>query len=172
MVEVNHANHAETKYQILAVGHTGITVSDLGNSCQFYREILGLPVSGPLRISGDSVERITGINDAEIDIAFVKCPGHVLELLCFVNPERKEASKLRACDPGFFHLCLKVKALDRVLQAIRGGGFEAISQIETLRDGPAQGMRVVYARDPDGVMLELVEEPPGLCFENLFIGIV
>ncbi len=168
---MNPLSTVDDGYRVLGVGHTGITVSDLRRSCGFYREILGLPVSEPLRLSGGAVARITAVPDAELDIAFVRCPGHVLELLCFVRPEHREASRLRTCDPGFLHLCLKVQCLDRVLQAVRVGGFEALSPIETLREGPAQGMRVVYTRDPDGVVLELVEEPPGLCFEDLFFEV-
>ena len=156
--------------RVLAVGHTGITVSDLHRSCSFYRDILQLAVSEPVRLAGPAVARITAIPDAELDVALVRCPGHVLELLCFVRPEHKQRSSLRTCDPGAFHICLKVRELDRLLQAIRVAGFEAMSSVETLREGPACGMRVVYARDPDGVVLELIEEPPGICFEDLFFA--
>ena len=168
---MNQVIQVDGDYRVLAVGHTGITVSDLGRSSWFYREVLRFPVSEPLRLSGSAVARITAVPDAELDVAFVRCPGHVLELLCFVRPEHKDASKLRTSDPGFFHVCLKVQGLDRVLQAIRAGGFEAMSPIETLREGPARGMRVVYTRDPDGVVLELAEEPQGLCFEDLFFAV-
>ncbi len=37
-----------------------------------------------------------------------------------------------------------------------------------MQAGPAKGMRVVYTRDPDGVVLEFMEEPPGMRFEDLF----
>jgi catechol 2,3-dioxygenase-like lactoylglutathione lyase family enzyme len=167
---MNLMNEVIRGYQVLAVGHTGITVSDLSKSCWFYRNVLQFPVSEPLRLWGAAVARITGIAGAEVDVALVRCPGHVLELLCFVRPESKDGSKLRACDPGFFHLCFKVRSLDRVVQAIRAGGFEAMSRIETVTEGPARGMRVVYVRDPDGIVLELAEEPPGACFEDLFFA--
>lgn len=159
---------SERSYALVAVGHTGITVSDLGKSCRFYRQVLGFAVSEPLRISGEAVARITAVPDAELDVAFVRCPGHVLELLCFVRPEDKECSRLRTCDPGSLHVCFKVRALDSVIDAVRACGFEPLSAIETVREGPAQGMRVVYTRDPDGVVLEFMEEPPGICFEDLF----
>lgn len=156
-------------YQVKAVGHTGITVANLERSCRFYRDVLGLTVTRPMRLSGASVSRITGVPDAVVDVAFVKCAGHVLELLCFVSPEHKVSSTLRTCDPGFFHLCFKVQSLDRVLEAARAHGFEPLSdEPETLSAGPAAGMRVVYVRDPDGVVLEFAEDPPGVDFESLF----
>lgn len=40
--------------------------------------------------------------------------------------------------------------------------FAALSEIQTATEGPARGLQVVYIRDPDGVVLELIEEPPGL----------
>jgi lactoylglutathione lyase len=158
----------ERSYEVIGVGHTGITVSDLRKSCLFYRDVLRFAVSEPLRISGEAVARITAVPDAELDVAFARCPGHVLELLCFVRPEDKQCSRLRSCDPGSLHVCFKVRGLDSVIQAVRAGGFECLSAIETVREGPAKGMRVVYTRDPDGVVLEFMEEPRGICFEDLF----
>jgi catechol 2,3-dioxygenase-like lactoylglutathione lyase family enzyme len=162
------SDRAYAGHPVVGVGHTGITVSDLRRSCAFYRDVLKLRVSEPIRVSGASVEKITGVEGAEVDIAFVRCPGHVLELLCFVRPENKAGSTLRTSDPGFFHLCLKVRSLDRVIETLGAGGFRPLSEVQTVQEGPARGMRVVYARDPDGVVLELIEEPPGLCFEGLF----
>ena len=168
MGEMHPASDVERGYRTLCVGHTGVTVSDMRKSCGFYRDILGFEVSEPLRLSGGAVARITGVPDAELDVAYVRCSGHVLELLCFVRPEHRQRSTLRTCDPGFFHLCFKVRGLDAVVQAVRAAGFEATSRIETFAEGPARGMRVVYVRDPDGVVLELAEEPAGVCFEDLF----
>jgi glyoxylase I family protein len=155
---------------ILGVGHTGITVSDLGKSVRFYREILGFDVSEPVRATGTIVERITGVRGAALDVAFVRAPGHFIELLSFVQPAQRSHSRLEPCDPGFFHLCFKVRKIERVLERVRTGGFEPIGDIQTLESGPAAGMHIVYVRDPDGVCLEFVEEPPGVRFEELFLG--
>jgi glyoxylase I family protein len=165
---MNSSDLARTSYQVKGVGHTGITVSDIDRSCRFYRDVLGLTVSKVIRVSGPSVGRITGVPDAVLDVAFVRCPGHVIELLSFAEPLVRHASKLRTCDPGFLHLCFKVSAIDAVIAAILAAGFETLSPIETMQHGPAAGMRVVYARDPDGVVLEFAEEPPGISFESLF----
>jgi catechol 2,3-dioxygenase-like lactoylglutathione lyase family enzyme len=165
-----------TKYDarvppVTSVGHTGITVSDLGRSRRFYSEILHLEVSETLRLTGPAVSRITGVAGAELDVAYVRCPGHILELLCFIRPALQEVSWLRPCSPGFMHLCLKVARLDSVVRAMESADFEPIGPIETIAEGPAAGMRVVYARDPDGIVIELIEEPIGICFEELFFPV-
>jgi catechol 2,3-dioxygenase-like lactoylglutathione lyase family enzyme len=153
---------------VRSIGHTGITVSNLERSIAFYRHALGLTVSDPLHLSDAAVSRITGIERAELDVAYVRAPGHVLELMCFARPRSDRPSELIPCDPGFFHICLKVNNVENVVDAARSAGFEAQNPIEVFSDGPARGMKVVYLRDPDGVVIELAEEPCGLIFEELF----
>lgn len=155
---------------VLSTGHTGITVSDLDRSVRFYRDVLGYEVSAPVRVSGPMFEKVTGVPGCVIDIAFARGAGHTLELLCYREPAGRRPSTLRACDPGFWHLCLKVQDIERVVRAIRAGGFEALSDIQTAPDAPVAGLRVVYARDPDGVVLELIEQPPGVSLEEVYFA--
>ena len=153
---------------VLSTGHTGITVSDLDRSMRFYRDVLGFEVSAPVQVSGPFFEKVTDVPGCVIDVAFARGAGHIVELLCYRQPADRQVSTLRACDPGFWHLCFKVRDIEQVVIAIRAGGFEALSEIQTATDPPVRGLRVVYARDPDGVALELIEEPPGLSLESLY----
>lgn len=153
----------------LSVGHVGITVSDLDRSVRFYRDALGFEVSRPVQVSGPFFEKVTGVPGCVIDVVFARGLGHIIELLCFRAPADRKTSTLRSCDPGFWHLCLKVKDIEQAVRAIRASGYEALSEVQTAVDPPAQGLRVVYARDPDGVVLELIEEPPGLSLESLYL---
>ena len=155
-------------FRVTSVGHTGITVSDIDASIAFYRDVLGFPVSEKVHIDGPIFETLTGVPSAQIDVAFVHAPGHVLELLCYRSSLRQTRSQLRPCDSGFLHVCLKVSQIDQVVQAIGAAGFKAVGPVQTVPDGPAKGLRAVYARDPDGVVLELIEEPPGIVLEQLF----
>ena len=154
----------------LSIGHTGITVSDLDRSISFYRDVLGFEISKPVQVSGPMFESITGVPGCVIDIAFARGLGQVIELLCFRQPADRKTSQLRTCDPGFWHLCLKVRNIEQVVQAIRAKGFEPLGEIQTAEDAPAKGLRVVYARDPDGVVLELMEEPPGFSLESYYLS--
>jgi len=158
---------AASPVKVLSTGHTGITVSDLDRSIRFYRDLLGCEVSAPVRAEGPFFETITGVPGCQIDIAFARVPGHVIELLCYRNPPSR-ASTLRACDPGFMHVCLKVADLDRVVSVIRSAGFEPVGLIQRAEGGPVDGLKVVYVRDPDGVVLELIEEPPGVVLEDVY----
>jgi len=155
---------------VLSTGHTGITVSDLDRSMSFYRDVLGYEVSVPVQVSGALFDKVTGVPGCVIDVAFARGAGHTLELLCYREPLARRPSTLRACDPGFWHLCLKVRDIERVVDAIRAAGFESLSDIQTAPDAPVAGLRVVYARDPDGVVLELIEEPPGVNLEEVYFA--
>jgi len=148
-------------------GHTGITVSDLDRSIRFYRDLLGCEVSAPVRAEGPFFEAVTGVPGCRIDVAFARLPGHVIELLCYRDPPSRP-STLKACDPGFMHVCLKVDDLEQVVQQVRGAGFMALGTVQRAEGGPADGLKVVYVRDPDGVVLELIEEPPGVVLEEVY----
>ncbi len=153
--------------RVRSTGHTGITVSDLDRSIRFYRDLLGCEVSAPVRAEGPFFEAVTGVPGCQIDVAFARLPGHVIELLCYRSPPAR-ASTLRACDPGFMHVCLKVENLDRVVQQVRSAGFRALGAIQQAQGGPVDGLKVIYVRDPDGVVLELIEEPPGVVLEEIY----
>ena len=152
---------------VRSTGHTGITVSDLDRSIRFYRDLLGCEVSTPVRANGPFFEEIVGVPGCEIDVAFAKLPGHVVELLCYRAPQGR-ISRLRACDPGFMHVCIKVTDLDKVVAQVRSAGFQAVGRVLTAEGGPVDGLKVVYVRDPDGVVLELIEEPPGVFLEEVY----
>jgi catechol 2,3-dioxygenase-like lactoylglutathione lyase family enzyme len=155
---------------VLRIGHTGITVSDLDRSMRFYRDLLGFEVSAPVQVSGPLFDQVTGVPGCVIDVAFARGLGQIVELLCYQAPAGRRTSTLRSCDPGFWHVCLKVSNIEQVVRDIRAAGFEPLSEIQTVADPPLQGMRVVYVRDPDGVALELIQESAGICLEELHLA--
>jgi catechol 2,3-dioxygenase-like lactoylglutathione lyase family enzyme len=162
-----HVIQSTAPVRVRSVGHTGITVSDLERSIRFYRDLLGCEVSAPVRAEGPFFEAITGVAGCQIDVAFARLPGHVIELLCYRNPPGR-TSTLRACDPGFMHVCLKVADLAAVVSQVRSAGFEPVGPIQKAVGGPVDGLEVVYVRDPDGIVLELIEEPPGVVLEAVY----
>lgn len=148
--------------RVLSVGHTGITVSDLDRSVAFYRDVLGFPATDKRHLGGELAEQVTGVPGAEIDIVFVSAPGHTIELLQYLEPGDRRRSDLRPCDAGSFHLCFMVDDIDRVVESARTAGFEPVGPTATVHGGPRAGLRAIYTRDPDGVLLEFMQEPtPG-----------
>jgi catechol 2,3-dioxygenase-like lactoylglutathione lyase family enzyme len=147
-------------FRILAADHTGITVSNLERSLEFWRDVLGFELSHRAHQKGELAEKITGVAGAEILLAVVKAPGHKIELLEYRAPaDRREENGLRPCDVGSVHIALTVDNLDAVLESIAASGWKAPGTPQTLTVGPNAGRRVVYVRDPDGTTIELMQLP-------------
>jgi len=142
--------------QVLGVAHTGITTSDMQRSVHFFRDILGLPVTEPILYTDRIFERVTGIRDANIRIAFVDLPGHKLELLEYVRPEQRKMSTLRSCDSGHLHLSFLVNGIEDLVQRMREGGFEPVGPIQ---QAEAEGTRfkVIYTIGADNLVIELMD---------------
>src|SRR5438270_292937 len=148
-------------FRVVAVDHTGITVSNLERSLAFWRDVLGFELSHRAHQKGDLAREITGVANAEISIAVVKGPGHKIELLEYRAPaDRKLTGELRPCDVGAAHIALTVDDLNAVLQRITASGWRYSGSAQTLTVGPNAGKRVIYVRDPDGTTIEFMQ-PPG-----------
>jgi glyoxylase I family protein len=148
-------------FRIIAADHTGITVSNLERSLEFWRDVLGFEFSHTAHQKREMAEQITGVKGAELKLAVVKAPGgHKIELLEYLAPgDRKKDVDLRPCDVGHVHVALVVENLDAILERIAASGWEASAPPQTLTSGPNAGKRVIYVRDPDGTTIEFMEMP-------------
>jgi catechol 2,3-dioxygenase-like lactoylglutathione lyase family enzyme len=147
-------------FHIIAADHTGITVSNLERSLDFWQNVLGFELSHRAHQTGQLAAEITGVAGAEILIAVVKAPGHKIELLEYRAPaDRQQHVDLRPCDVGSMHVALTVDNLDAVLDRIEMSGWKAAGTPQTLTTGPNAGKRVIYVRDPDGTTIELMQLP-------------
>jgi catechol 2,3-dioxygenase-like lactoylglutathione lyase family enzyme len=145
-------------FRILAADHTGITVSNLERSLQFWRDVLGFELSHTAHQTGKLAEEITGVAGAEIKLAVLKTPGsHKIELLEYFAPEDRKCLDARPCDVGHVHVALLVDDLNTLLERIAGSGWKAAGKPQTLQIGPNAGKRVVYVRDPDGATIEFMQ---------------
>ena len=144
-------------YRVNTTFHTGLTVSDLDRSVAFFRDVLDCEVTGEDAADAGFMARLTGVAGASARLAFLKLPGHAVELIEYDGPADKAASTLRPCDPGFAHISFTVDGIEALVAACREHGFASVRPVLTMADGPAQGTKVVYLRDPDGLTIELIE---------------
>ena len=148
-------------FRITAADHTGITVSNLERSLEFWQNVLGFEFSHRAHQTSEMASEITGVTGAEIKLAVVKAPGgHKIELLEYLAPpDRKQHVDLRPCDVGSVHVALSVDNLDAVLQKIAASGWKAAGKPQRLKSGPNAGKRVIYVRDLDGTTIEFMQMP-------------
>lgn len=146
-------------FKVVGTNHTGITVSNLERSLEFWQTVFGFEFSHRAHQSGEMAEQITGVKGAELELAVVKASGgHKIELLEYLAPaDRKKHVDLRPCDVGHVHVALTVENLEPLLQKIAKSGWKAAGKPQTLPTGPNAGKRVIYVRDPDGTTIEFME---------------
>src|SRR5207237_8676119 len=96
------------KFKILGTNHTSFTVSSLERTVGFLTQCFGFEVISKGPRDPALVSRITGVQGAEMVIAFLKAPGHTIELIEYRAPADKGAVKSRPCDTGFAHLTFHV----------------------------------------------------------------
>ena len=146
-------------FRVLGTNHTSFTVSNLDRTVAFFRDCLGFEVTSKAPRDPALVSRITGVEGADMMIAFLKAPGHTLELIEYRAPASKGAVKARPCDTGFAHVAFNVDDAVAAVAACAQYGVRPIADPVTIDQGPNKGRKVVYLRDPDGVTIELIEVP-------------
>ena len=146
-------------FRILGTNHTSFTVSNLDRTIAFFRDCLGFEVTSKAPREAPLTERVTGIPGADIVVAYVRGPSHSLELIEFHGPASKGKVQSRACDTGAFHVAYNVDRLDDALAAFKSYQVLPVAAPITVDAGPNKGARIVFVRDPDGIMLELIQAP-------------
>lgn len=141
--------------------HAGITVSNLEESIKFYRDILGLKLVKTEPPKATRGQRL-GVPGAEIQIAvfeFNDC-NDSLELIEYLKPESEFKKGLPVNAIGQVHVAFRVKNVLSVIERLNSNGVEFIGGNipETIEDGPLQGWKWIYFKDPDGTNLELIQE--------------
>lgn len=146
-------------FKILQADHTGITVRDIDHSLAFWRDALGFELLYRARRTGPFAEEVTGVADAEIEIAVLRGAGHKIELLQYLAPCDRAHLKPRSCDIGSAHVAFDVDDLDAALASIAEQGWQAVGTPQKIAGGARDGTKVVYVRDPDGTTIELMQPP-------------
>lgn len=145
--------------RILGLDHVSVTTADIARSLAFYRDLLELPVRSVGELSGDEVDRITGVRgarmlNADLDLG----RGQVLELLEYVGAGEGTALALER--PGSGHIGLTVDDVDALHHKLVDAGWAVKSEpVELTEPGDWFGARCMTVLDPDGVAVEMVERP-------------
>jgi catechol 2,3-dioxygenase-like lactoylglutathione lyase family enzyme len=145
-----------------AIFHTGITVSDLDKSIEFYRDTLGLTLSlGPTEVfEGDALSAGLGVPDARLRLAVFKVGDGELELLQYLSPASPVSRPMPANTLGAMHVAFDVPDMKAAVKELEAKGIRFFTRPNVVTDGPLNGWTWVYFSDPDGITLELIEYKP------------
>lgn len=145
-----------------AVFHTGITVSDLDKSIEFYRDKLGLELTlGPTEVfEGDALSAGLGVPNAKLRLAVFKVGHGEIELLQYLSPESPVERPVPSNTLGAMHVAFEVENMRQKYEELKSKGIEFLSEPNVVTEGPLNGWTWVYFKDPDGITLELIEYKP------------
>ena len=148
-------------FRVMGTNHTSFTVSSLDRTVAFFRDCLGFDLVSRAPRDPGLVSRITGVPGAEVTIAFLRGPGHTVELIEYAAPAGRGKVESRPCDVGFAHLALNVDNVDAAIEAAAQYGVKPVAPPVAIDQGPNRGRKVVYLRDADGVTVEFIEAQVG-----------
>jgi catechol 2,3-dioxygenase-like lactoylglutathione lyase family enzyme len=144
---------------IQGVHHTGIIVSDLERSIDFYHGILGLEFANEPSTVFDDPELgpKVGVPGAALRQVTLKAGDHQVELLEYTAPPSPIDEPVPQNALGAHHVGFLVDDIDAKVRELQHKGVEFLGDVSAVDEGVLAGWRWVYFRDPDGITLELVE---------------
>ena len=146
---------------ISSIRHAGIVVRDLGESLKFYNGMLGLELyRRHMEEPGEFIDQLVGIDNVRLEWAKVIIPGGgLIELLQYHSHPDPEVCEEPAINPsnklGCSHVCLTVDNLSELYEKLAKNGYSCKSEPLT---SPGGKVKILYCHDPDGVILELIED--------------
>ena len=146
---------------IQGMHHTSFTVSNMEESIAFYRDILGLKVNwdsaaAGANLKGEAADNITRCPGSELRIVFLAAGNNRIELVQY-TPAGKQQTGNNSNDTGSAHVCFKTDNIEELYEKL-------LANKVRLHCRPRQldSAKVMYFRDPDGIILEAAQgELPG-----------
>ena len=132
------------------------SVADLETTSAWYRDVFGLVPAGGARFSGPAIERLQGLPGATSRARWLVDLQDFfqLELFCFEEPAPRRFAQTRSpADIGYSALGIHASDFDQALARLGEAATPVL-------DGGRAGRRRAVARDPDGVLVELMEDRP------------
>ncbi len=145
---------------IIGAAHPGITVKDVEGSLRFYGGTLGIEHTVSQVSDQPYLELVTGVPGCSLKIGFARIEGDdvPLEFIEYVNPAPGHALTGFGIT-GTPHLCWQVDNLDTAYDRLLAEGIGFCGEPHLLVDGPWGEAQGVFLRDPDGLLVELIELP-------------
>jgi|TARA_R110000822_G_scaffold218460_2_gene352878 catechol 2,3-dioxygenase-like lactoylglutathione lyase family enzyme len=135
--------------------HTGIVVTDMERSIDFYNKYLDFKVKKDMDESGDYIDQFLALKDVKVrTVKMASEDDSLIELLYFYShPEENAEKKINQI--GCSHIALTIVGIDELYSLMSDEGVDFNGKPRTSPDGAA---RVAFCKDPDGTFIELVEE--------------
>ncbi len=129
----------------MKIDHLGIAVRSLEESLTFYRDVLGLTVSGTHRV-----------DDQGVTVAMLPVGDTRVELLEPFSEETVVGRFIGKRGEGLHHICYEVEDLDSKLEELRSRGVRLLDGYPR-RGAEGKLVAFLHPASANGVLVELVE---------------
>ena len=139
--------------------HTNLIARDWKRLVRFYSDVFGCEPRAPERdMSGAWLDNVTSLWNAHLSGVHLRLPGYgengpTLEIFSYDELVERGMPVANQC--GFAHIAFAVDDVDQALQAVIAAGGGAVGRVATTEVDGVGLLRVVYARDPEGNIVEL-----------------
>lgn len=144
---------------IRGIHHVAINTPDLDRLASFYTDVMGFEVvmSTSWR-DRPIVDRMVGLTSSAARQMMLKAGNAYLELFQYELPEPTPADPERSpAHHGYTHFCVDVVDIDAEYERLSANGMSFHSSPPTTEELNGSPLRAIYARDPDGNIVELQE---------------
>lgn len=144
---------------ISSIRHVAFVVHDLQRSLRFYQDLLGLDIYRHEIEEGAYIDNLTGIQAVRLEWVKLIIPkGGLIELLQYHSHPDEDNAHINGCPSnklGCSHVALTVDNLDLLFERLCSAGYTCKSPPIL---APGGKIKILYAHDPDGAILELIED--------------
>lgn len=138
--------------------HTNLIARDWKALARFYIDEFGCaPVPPERRLSGEWLDRLTGIPGARVDGAHLSLPGceggPTLEIFSYDPPGEEVPRGINGA--GFGHIAFMVDDVSGMAEMMRAHGGGLAGEVVEKDYGEMGILTVAYARDPEGNCIEI-----------------
>ena len=139
--------------------HTNLIARDWRRLAEFYQRIFGCtPVPPERKLSGQWLQKGTGVSGAEIRGVHLRLPGYGEEgptLEIFQYNQQEKGSETAVNRPGFAHIAFVVGDVAAARDAVIAAGGGTVGELVTAEIPGAGKITFVYVTDPEGNIIEL-----------------
>lgn len=142
--------------------HVGLTVSDLDRSVRFYRDTLGLEYLGEIVMEGTETDILFGRKGCKARVAYLNGAADTcappVELIQFIDEgARREPGDLFTT--SISELCLHTDDAEAEYERLKLAGVDCLSAPQSFdfSDAGFGASKAFYFRDPDGIVLEMMQ---------------
>lgn len=144
---------------ITGFNHTSFTVADMDKSVAFWTGLLGFTAASVSPRSGGWQEEVTGVRDAGLLVAHLYGHGHHIEFIQYVTGAAPGGPPQPA-QCGTAHVCLETDDIAATWEALLRAGASPQGRIAEVTSGAVGGALAGYIRDPNGILIELLQLAP------------